>query len=432
MDEHGADAVRWFMAASGSPWASRRIGPVVIQEVVRKVLLTYWNTVAFQSLYARSAGWTPGTGAPGLAERPVLDRWLAGQTAQVTRDVTAALEAFDTQRAGQLLSRFVDDLSNWYVRRSRRRFWAGEPAAFATLHESLEVLTRLMAPITPFLTEHVWQDMVAPVDPRAARSVHLSRWPTYDEGTIDDALAAGMALARRVVELGRSARAEAKVKTRQPLNRALVGVRTWSRLSAELRAEVADELNVGSLEPLAGPGGDLVEYSVKADFRSLGKRFGKATPQVAAALSAADATSVAGQLAGAGSVPLEVDGRTVVLEPGDVIVTERPAAGWSVVNEHGETVALDLELTPELVRAGLAREVVRTVQEARKQAGLDISDRVRMWWQADGELAAALREHEALVAAEVLAVQMSEGTPDDGSPAARESGLGLSFWLRPA
>jgi isoleucyl-tRNA synthetase len=432
MEEYGADAVRWFMAASGSPWASRRIGPVVVQEVVRKVLLTYWNTVAFQSLYARSAGWTPATGAPDLAERPVLDRWLAGQTGQVTRDVTAALEGFDTQRAGQLLARFVDDLSNWYVRRSRRRFWTGDPAAFATLHESLEVLTRLMAPITPFLTERVWQDIVAPVDPGAARSVHLSSWPAYDEGVVDDALAEGMALARRVVELGRSARAEAKVKTRQPLKRALVGARTWRRLSAELRAEVADELNVGGLEPLTGPGGDLVDYSVKADFRSLGRRFGQATPQVAAALSAADATSVADELASGGSVALEVGGRTVRLEPADVIVTERPAEGWSVVNEHGETVALDLELSPELVRAGLAREVVRTVQEARKQAGLDISDRVRLWWRADGELAVALREHEALVAAEVLAVQLSEGAPDDGGPAARESALGLSFWLRPA
>ncbi|MGH3368230.1 MAG: isoleucine--tRNA ligase, partial [Nocardioidaceae bacterium] len=268
MEHNGADAIRWFMAAGGSPWSSRRVGHANIQESVRKVLLTYWNSVAFQVLYARANSWQPGGPAPPLADRPVLDRWLHSETHRLVRDVTAALDAFDTQRAGQQISQFVDTLSNWYVRRSRRRFWAGDPSALSTLHETLDVVTRLMAPVTPFITERVWQDVVRPASPEAAESVHLARWPSYAESAIDDDLSAQMALARRVVELGRAARAEARVKTRQPLRRALVGSRAWATLPTDVRGEVAEELNVRAIESLSAAGADLVDYSAKANFRA--------------------------------------------------------------------------------------------------------------------------------------------------------------------
>ena len=175
MDEHGADAVRWFMAAGGSPWAARRVGHTTIQETVRKVLLTYWNTVAFQVLYARTSDWSPGDPAPDLADRPALDRWALSEAHRLALAVTEALEAFDTQRAGSLLSAYVDDLSNWYVRRSRRRFWAGDPAALATLHECLYVVTLLLAPLTPFITERVWRDMFASTSDELPESVHLAQ-----------------------------------------------------------------------------------------------------------------------------------------------------------------------------------------------------------------------------------------------------------------
>ncbi len=175
MDQHGADAVRWFMLAGGSPWSARRVGHEAIEDIVRKVLLTYWNTVAFQALYGRTGGWAPSAADPAPAERPLLDKWLLSELNILVRDVDAALDGFDTQRAGKLLSAFVDDLSNWYVRRGRRRFWQGEPAALRTLHEALETVTRLMAPLTPFITERVWQDLVVPVTP-APRS--RCTWPT--------------------------------------------------------------------------------------------------------------------------------------------------------------------------------------------------------------------------------------------------------------
>ncbi len=420
MDTHGADAVRWFMAAGGSPWASRRVGHVTITETVRKVLLTYWNSVAFQALYARTNGWTPSPVGTVETSTHVLDRWLVSVRTRLVAEVTAALENFDTQRYGSLIADFVDDLSNWYVRRSRRRFWDGDPGALQTLHDTLNVVTRLMAPLAPFITERVWQDLMVATDPSAPESVHLAGWPDVDEAAADPRLDDAMQLTRRLVELGRSARAEAKVKTRQPLSRVLVPSGSFARLDDELRAEIAAELNVQRVESFASAG-DLVDYSAKGNFRALGRRFGKDTPKVAAAIAATDAAALAAALAENGVA--SVDGVEVSTE--EVLVSERPREGWSVVNEQGETVALDLQLTPELVQAGLAREVVRTVQERRKASGLDVSDRIALAWHADGALAAAIRAHAATIGAEVLATSITEGEP--GPAWVRDDDLGLSF-----
>ncbi|MEP6816465.1 MAG: DUF5915 domain-containing protein, partial [Marmoricola sp.] len=431
MDEHGADAVRWFMAAGGSPWSARLVGHAAIQGAVRKVLLTYWNSVAFHVLYARAAGWTPGAGpsAPALADRPVLDRWLHAETARLVGAVTEAYERFDTQRVGDLLGQFVDDLSNWYVRRSRRRFWDGDPAALATLHDSLVTFTQLLAPMTPFITERVWQDVARPVTPGAAESVHLSDWPSYDAAAVDEELSAGVALARRLVELGRAARADAKVRTRQPLARALVGTAAYESLNEELRREIAEELNIGALEPLSGAGADLVSFSAKGNFRALGKRFGRQTPVVAKAIADADASALATALAADGRATVLVDGAEHEVLPEEVIVSERPREGWSVVNEQGETVALDLHLTQELVRAGLAREAIRLAQEARKSSGFEVSDRITLRWYADGETGAALADHADLVSREVLATQNTR-VEDDAAltgTVVRDDDLGLAF-----
>jgi isoleucyl-tRNA synthetase len=426
MEEHGADAVRWFMAASGSPWAARRVGHASIQETVRKVLLTYWNTVAFQVLYAGTSGWSPGDPAPEVADRPLLDRWALSEAHRLALAVTEAMERFDTQRAGALLSSYVDDLSNWYVRRSRRRFWAGDPAPLATLHECLYVVTLLMAPLVPFITERVWQDVFRSSSEELTESVHLAAWPRVDGSLVDDDLGEQMSLARRLVELGRAARADAKVRTRQPLSRALVGSAAWSRLDEEMRREVGEELNVETVEPLSSAGADLVDHSAKGNFRALGKRFAKQTPAVAAAIAAADAAELAASLAADGRAVVQVDGADVEVLPDEVIVSERPREGWSVVNEQGETVALDLELTPALLRAGVAREVVRLVQEARKSSGFDVSDRITLVWSADGDTAEALREFGSLVAEEVLATDMREGDVPDASGGSPDLGLRFS------
>ncbi len=418
MEAHGADAVRWFFAASGSPWSTRKIGDTILAEVVRKVLLTYWNTASFLVLYA---GTSDGLGsdaaqAPPPAARPALDRWLLSELNVLVRDVTAALEAFDPATAGRLLAAFIDGLSNWYVRRSRRRFWDGPAtpegaAAFATLTTALDTLTRLLAPITPFITDAVWHALRDDSEPE---SVHLAAWPEADLTLIDPTLAEQIGLVRRLVELGRSARASAVVKTRQPLPRALLAAPGLEALPDELMAQIADELNVKELSPLDRDGGELVRYFVKPNFRALGRRFGSGTQQVAAAIAAADAADLVGTLHSASTADVEVDGVVVSISESDVIVTQVPAAGWTVATEGGETVALEVTVTEELRREGLAREFVRLVQDARKGDGLEVTDRVELRWSTgDRDLAAALSEHQQMIASEVLAVEFG---PVDASP----------------
>ena len=427
MDDHGADALRWFMAASGSPWLQRRVGHGVLQEIVRKVLLTYWNTASFLTLYADANDWSPARGdAPAVADRSALDRWALSEAHRLVGEVTEAYEAFDSQRVGRLLATYVDDLSNWYVRRSRRRFWEGDPAALATLHEALSLLTLLLAPVVPFVTERVWQDVVRASGPQVPESVHLAPWPQADASLVDADLSEQMALVRRVVELGRSARAGSKVRNRQPLGRALVGATGWDALPDELRRQVADELNVHRFEELAG---ELVDRSAKGNFRALGRRFGKDTPKVAAAIAAHPADRLAASLHETGTATVTVDGADVEVSSAEVLLTETPREGWAVATDGGETVALDLEIGPELRRAGLAREVVRLVQDARKTSGLQVTDRVALRWAAEGELADALREHSALVAGEVLATTFEEDPTVDGGSVHADPGLGLRFTL---
>ncbi|MGW6512459.1 isoleucine--tRNA ligase, partial [Streptomyces niveus] len=413
MERHGADAVRWFMAAGGSPWAARRVGDTTIQEVVRKTLLTYWNTVAFQALYARTSGWAPSAADPAPSERPVLDRWLLSELHALVDQSTKAMDAYDTQRIGKLLSAFVDDLSNWYVRRSRRRFWQGDKAALRTLHEVVETVTRLMAPLTPFITERVWQDMVVPVTPDAPESVHLSSWPEPDLSAIDPALSRQMTLVRRLVELGRATRAESGVKTRQPLSRALVAAAGFETLSPELRAQILEELNVTSLASLSEVGGSLVDTTAKANFRALGKRFGKGVQAVAKAVADTDAAALSASLRDTGTASVTVDGEPVSLAPDEVIITETPREGWSVASDSGATVALDLEITPELRLAGLARDAIRLIQEARKNSGLDVADRIAVRWSSTTpETNSALSTHASLISDEVLAVDFTPAPPD--------------------
>ena len=409
MDEYGADAVRWFMAAGGSPWQARRVGHSTMQETVRKVLLTYWNTVSFQSLYARTAGWSydASTVTPA-AERDVLDRWVLSLVNRLAADVDDALENFDTQRAGRLIAECVDALSNWYVRRSRRRFWDGDNDALSTLHEALRIVTLVMAPFTPFITEQVWHDLFTADD---RDSVHLQSWPEVEPALISDQLEAHMDTVRRVVELGRAARAESGVKTRQPLGRALVAAPDWAAMEPALHEQVAAELNVVEVTSLDGVDADLVDISVKANFRELGKRFGKRTPTVAQAIADADAVALTSALRiGPSTITVEGNDETISLD--DVIITESPREGWAVASEDGSSCALDLTLTDELLAAGRVREAIRAIQEGRKNLGFDVSDRIALvWWSDDQDTIDAIEGGKQLLASEVLATSI--GQADD-------------------
>jgi len=420
MDQHGADAVRWYMLAAGSPWSARRVGHDAISDVVRKTLLTYWNTISFHALYAQASNFELSQ-SPARNTRPVMDRWIISELSLLINEVDRCLSDFDSQGAGKALAQFIDDLSNWYVRRSRRRFWDGDVAALATLHECLTTLTQLLAPMVPFISEHVWQELVRPVDPTAATSVHLTDFPVANESDIDTQLSAQVALTRRIVELGRAARAESGIKIRQPLQRALIAASGWAALPSDMREQIADELNVADLADIADADGDLVDISIKANFRTLGAKFGGEVQNIAKAIAASNATALVKTLRTKGSA--EVGTWSIDVE--DLVITEVPRTGWMVASHEGESVALDLALTPELIAAGNVREVIRFIQEARKANGFDISDRIRVTWNAPDGVASAVGAALNHISAEVLATEFRR----DNSLPVVEGELGFNATL---
>ena len=355
-----------------------------------------------------------------------MDRWILSELNQLISTVDAALTNFDSQAAGNALATFVDDLSNWYVRRSRRRFWDGDSAALTTLHHCLKTLTLLMAPMVPFITEHVWQKMVRVVEPEAPLSVHLADFPVADSNAVNSQLSSDVALTRRLVELGRAARAQSQVKIRQPLSRALIAASGWKRLSSELRDQISDELNVENLDELASAGSGLVDISLKANFRTLGAKYGGDVQAIAKAIAAADPENLVAQIRSQGTYDIAfAEGKAASLTEDDLVITETPRSGWAVASHSGESVALDLSLTPELISKGIVREAIRAIQDARKAAGFDVSDRIHVKWNADAESASAIEGGKSWISEEVLALSFERDTALAISDA--ELGLSLSI-----
>ena len=431
MDEHGADSVRWFMLASGSPWQSRRVGHAAIQEVTRKVLLTFWNTASFLSLYTRLSAYKPGDKVLARKDRPEIDQWLLSLVDDAVLQVTSALENFDTQKAGRVLADVVDDMSNWYVRRNRRRFWDGDPVALATLHEALRTITLIMAPFVPFITERVWQDMFKTTTDTSLQSVHLANWPEANKSEIRTDLIENMGLIRRLVELGRAARAEGKIKNRQPLSRALVAAKNWDKVPQDLRDQLAEELNILDLQSL-GETGDLVNVALKANFRTLGARYSQETPAIAKEITKADAASLVKELRTNNKAVIKLEDQEFEITTEDVIITETPREGWSVVSQDGETIALDLEISPELRSLGISREVIRMIQEARKTSGLEVSDRINLKYHTtDKQVNGSISENLEVIKNEVLALSfVAEKAPSD--PTTKDEDLNLEIWIEKA
>ena len=424
MNQHGADAVRWYMLAAGSPWSARLVGHDAISDVVRKTLLTYWNTISFFTLYANAADFSVSQLSKDLT---LMDKWILSELNKLIVGVDVALESFDSQQAGALLSSFIDDLSNWYVRRSRRRFWDGDQVALNTLFICLKNLTLLLAPLVPFISEHVWQSLIKIAEPNQTESVHLASFPVADKGFIDEKLSTAVALSRRLVELGRSARAESGVKIRQPLARALVSAPGWEQISEEIKTHIAEELNILKLDGIHVAEADLVDISVKANFRTLGNKFGADVQAIATAISSANHSQMVKNLREHKAFELPVNlangAKSVEIDIDDLVVTETPRSGWSVASHAGESLALDLALTPELIESGLVREVIRAIQEERKRIGLDVSDRITVNWNAPEQVAKAIASAMAEISAEVLATKFNHQTGESNS----ENELGL--WL---
>ena len=419
LDRQGADALRWFMLVSGSPWDQRRIGHAIIDGIVRQVLLTLWNVYAFFVTYANASGFDPGTSAEPEHERPVMDRWVLSQLAGTTRFVRERMDDYDATAAGRRIQAFVDDLSNWYVRRSRRRFWdpegetGGDLSAFHTLWECLVAVAGLLAPFMPFVSEAMWRNLAARRDDRPD-SVHLSDFPTIHEAAVDPGLDEAMAAARHLVELGRRVRVETKTKTRQPLHEAVVHSARRKGELDQLLPLIAEELNVKQVR-FAGADEAFGIWQAKPDFRTLGPRLGSRVKALASVLRDDDG-SIAGRLASGETIEVSIDdGPGVSLAPSDVELVQEIQEGWGVASESGTTVALDLEITPELRSEGIVRELIRSVQELRKEAGLEVVDRIDLGVEASGEVVAALGVYRAVLARETLAPEVVEGPLPDAA-----------------
>jgi isoleucyl-tRNA synthetase len=415
--ERGADALRWYMLSSGSPWTPKRVYVEGIDEATRQFLLTLWNTYSFFVTYANIDGWTPGASS---APTHALDRWITSRLHRTVRTATEALEQFDALSATQALTELVDDLSNWYVRRSRPRFWkSSDPAAHATLHRVLLTLSQLLAPFCPFFSDELFRNLAA-----TGESVHLGDWPTYDNAAIDDALESEMALARTLVSLGRAARADAKLGVRQPLPRAIALLLSGERLRDDVAREIKDELNVKELEVVDSLEG-LLSYRVVPNFRTLGPRLGKLAPRVKAVLETVDGGEVRRAFDEQGWFTLSVDGEEVKLEPGDVEIRAEQHEDLTLAQDGPHAIALDLTLDDDLRAEGLAREIIRAVNDRRKANDFALADRISIELRSTGRIVDAATRHGEWIAAEVLATGYSareeslEGAPDatiDGEP----------------
>jgi isoleucyl-tRNA synthetase len=359
-----------------------------------------------------------------------LDRWALSKLQSTIATVRRHMDEFDCTAAGRAIASYVEELSNWYVRLSRRRFWEGDRVAFATLRHCLLETAALLAPFTPFLADEIHLNLAGGEGEELGElpdSVHLRDFPTPDRALSDPDLEASMEAVRLTVELGRAARAQAKAKVRQPLRRAVIVANDAERAAIEARADlVTAELNVKELD-FVSEEADLVSYAVKPNYRALGPRFGKRMPQVAAAVEALDPVHVAKVMADGGEVGISVDGDEHTIGPDEVTLALQPLEGYEVEAEAGHAVALQLELDDELRREGLAREIVHAIQIARKHAGLNISDRIALALGGDEELLAAAREHEPYIAAEVLATSVAYGA--DGAVPVRVDGRDLRIGI---
>ncbi|MHB9132304.1 MAG: isoleucine--tRNA ligase [Armatimonadota bacterium] len=410
LDEHGADAMRWYMYAASAPGNPRRFSGHLVGETVRKFLLTLWNTYSFFTTYANLDNWQPK--AVATENLALIDRWALSRLQALIGDVTSNLEHYQVTEAAHAIEDFTDVLSNWYLRRNRRRFWKSETdvdkqAAYYTLYTCLVTVGKLMAPFAPYIGEEIYRNLVAESVPGSAESVHLADWPVVDAVLADRQLDADMAVLLKVVELGRSARNESGLKVRQPLAELLVHVPGSAEEAALTRFmdEVRDELNVKAVRFLEGSS-ELVQYRLKPNLPVVGKQYGKLIPAVRAALQSLDndqARVIVDTVKAGQPFTLTVDGQPLEMTGDFILIESSSPEGFAVAEEGGYVTALNTEISEELRREGLARDLVRNIQDARKDAGLQISDRVTLYLQMTDDLVESIKPHLAYVKTETLA-----------------------------
>jgi isoleucyl-tRNA synthetase len=435
-DEMGVDVMRW-MYCNHKPEQNLLFGYGRADEVRRQFLIPLWNVYNFFITYAKLDDWTPGADLMDVinASTNPLDQWIVARLNEVVVKVTTSFENYDAFTATLAVQPLLDDLTNWYVRRSRRRFWRSEQdadkgAAYATLYYVLVTLSKLLAPVTPFVTETIYQNLVRNIDENAPESVHHCDWPEANEDTIDQNLLDQMALARQIASLGLGARGSANIKVRQPLARALanVGQGRKADLSPELMAIVVDELNVKSLE-FVQEAGELVAYKLQPNFKLLGPKLGKQMPAVKEALAEVDAGEVVAKIEAGENVTLNVGGQDIEFEPDELLIQTEPAEGLAVAADKVVTVGIDIVITDDLAAEGMAREVVRRIQNMRKDAGFEISDKITVYYQTEGALHRVFRDWDDYIMAETLAVAVEHQLIPEAAFQRKEKIDGLDVML---
>jgi isoleucyl-tRNA synthetase len=439
LDIHGADAVRWYMLSASPPGNTRRFSANLVKEVVGKFLLTLWNSYSFFVTYANLNGFEPASPQVPLAQRSLLDRWVLARLHDLVVEVTRAMEDYDVTGVTRPIADFVEELSNWYVRLSRRQFWNVDPGdesqtlslgAHQTLYQVLTTLSGLLAPLTPFVADEIYRNLVSGVEAEAPISVHLSRWPEARAEQADSQLVADMALAQRVVSLGRAARESASLRLRQPLAEAICGLPSVREAEglARLRAEVIDELNVKSLRTVTASS-DLVEVAIHPLPKQLGSKYGKRFPGIRQALLAMDPRVVAAEIEAGRSVAVESGGEVIQVLPEEVEVRKSPKPGLAVAEDAGYLVAVTTELSDELRWEGYAREISRNIQELRKRSGFEISDRITTTVTSHPNLEPMWERFGSTIAGDTLSISLERREPDSGAQTAALSLDGVELLI---
>lgn len=412
----GADGLRWFIYTVNPPWYTKRFSLEAMQEYQRRVMGTLWNVYSFFVLYANIDSFNPAEHSVPLEERPLIDRWLISRLNMKIKEVRAGLDVFNSMTATRAIDEFIDELSNWYVRRNRRRFWKGEmdqdkTSAYLTLYEALTTITKLMAPFTPFLSEELYQNLVRSIDANPKLSVHMESYPVADEALIDVSLNMEMNLARDIVYLGRAVRSKANVKVRQPVAKLYFVKPGFKGLRDELNELIVDELNVKLVTP-AEDTTQFVTYSAKPNFKLLGPRFGKEVQTLAKVLAAVDVHVLADAITQEKTLVVELNGEHVGLAISELDIRVQEREGFSAESGGGLTVVMDLHLTPELVEEGLVRELVSKLQTMRKDAGFEVEDKITVFYAGDPTVEAAVVNYVQYIKDEVLALELLKGADD--------------------
>jgi isoleucyl-tRNA synthetase len=430
-DTVGADALRWYFLARLSPDMPKRISVEIVADVASSFINTFWNTYGFFVLYARLDDVDVSKHVP-VEKRPEIDRWALALAHRTVTVVTNALDDYDAKTAGEAIESFIDQLSNWYVRRNRRRFWkstdlADKHMAYLTLYECLKVAHELMAPFVPFLAEHVYQNLVRSIDSEAPDSVHMVPWPEADPAWQNDELLRDIGVVQKVVGLARAARGQSGVRTRQPLSRLLIRAPSddAARALEDHQDQILEELNVKAIEFIARDAG-LVSYRIKPNLPVLGKRYGKLIPLIRKALEEADGAAIAGAVARGDTFEIDAGGEKLELGGDDVLIETESAEGYACGEDGGYLTALDTSLDEALIEEGLAREIVRSIQDARKQAGLEVSDRIVLGVGGSGGIERAVAKHRDYIMSETLATGWETGQPQALHSDRRE--LGDEHW----